>query len=148
MITDKIENCSLYNLDIKFRKAFAFITGNSLKELPVGKHNIMGEEVFALVSEYSTKSAEESFLEGHKKYADIQCIISGNELIGYAPFGKQELISEYNGEKDFHLFKGEASFFILHEGMFALFYPGDLHMPGIKNIETAAVKKMVIKVAL
>lgn len=148
MIADKIENFSLYFKEEKFKKAFSYITGNVLKNMPAGKYEIMGDEVFALISDYNSKSPDSGKLEGHKKYIDLQYIISGNELIGYAPIGSQEICSPYDAEKDFHLFTGDCSFINMQEGMFVVFYPHDLHMPGIQNKVSAAVKKLVIKIAV
>lgn len=148
MIADKISNYRIYNLGEKFEAAFKFLTGSSLRELPVGKYAIAGEEVFALVSEYETVPENEKFLEGHRKYIDLQCVISGEELIGYASLGSQEVVSEYNEEKDYLLTKGEAFFIGMEEGRFAVFYPGDLHKPGVMKSKKEFVKKVVIKVAV
>jgi len=101
MIVDKTDNLKLYsNLGSKFQKAFSFITDPELMLLDNGKYEIDGDNAFALVSEYKTKDELDGKLEAHRKYIDIQFLAKGTELIGYAPFYRQKVITEYNEEKD------------------------------------------------
>ena len=147
MIVDKTDNLKLYtHLGSKFQKAFTFITDPELMLLDNGKYEIDGDNVFALVSEYKTKDELDGKLEAHRKYIDIQFMAKGTELIGYAPFNKQELITEYNEEKDIVFFNGDRSFIKMEQGMFAVLFPYELHMPGIKSSMRKDVKKVVIKV--
>jgi YhcH/YjgK/YiaL family protein len=147
MIVDKAENLNLYtHLGAKFQKGFNFILDPELMLLDNGRYEIDGDNVYALVSEYKTKVESEGKLESHKKYIDIQFLAKGNELIGYTPFNNQELITEYDEAKDFQLFNGDKFFINLHQGMFAVFFPYELHMPGIISSKQTYVKKVVIKV--
>ena len=147
MIVDKTDNLKLYtHLGSKFQKAFTFITDPELMLLDNGKYEIDRDNVFALVSEYKTKDEIDGKLEAHRKYIDIQFVAKGTELIGYAPFRNQEIISEYDEEKDLILFAGEKSFIKMEKGMFALFFPNELHMPGIKSLIRDDVRKIVVKV--
>ena len=147
MIVDKTDNLKLYShLGSKFQKAFSFITDPELMLFDNGKYEIDGDNVFALVSEYKTKDELDGKLEAHRKYIDLQFLAKGTELIGYAPFNKQELMTEYNEEKDVAFFKGDKSFIKMEHGMFAVLFPYELHMPGIKSSIREDVKKVVIKI--
>jgi YhcH/YjgK/YiaL family protein len=147
MIVDKTDNLKLYaHLGSKFQKAFTFITDPELMLLDNGKYEIDGDNIFALVSQYKTKDESDGKLEAHRKYIDIQFIAKGTELIGYAQFRNQEVISEYNEVKDIAFFKGDKSFIKMEQGMFAVLFPYELHMPGIKSSFYEDVKKVVIKV--
>jgi len=147
MIVDKTDNLKLYShLGSKFQKAFSFITDPELMLFDNGKYEIDGDNVFALVSEYETKDELDGKLEAHRKYIDLQFLAKGTELIGYAPFNKQELMTEYNEEKDVAFFKGDKSFIKMEQGMFAVLFPSELHMPGIKSSIREGVKKVVIKI--
>jgi YhcH/YjgK/YiaL family protein len=149
MITDKLENAQLYYpLGGRIEKALKYLEETDLNNLPEGKHEIDGENIFALINVYETKDSGDCNLEAHKKYIDIQCVARGSELIGYAPLNSQTVIKEYDDEKDFALYSGTPSFIKLEEKMFAIFFPGDLHMPGIMFVESAQVKKAVIKIKL
>lgn len=147
MIFDKIENAHIYkNIGERISKSFEYIKATDLKTLPAGKYPIDGENIFALVSEYKTKSEQEGKLEAHKKYIDVQYVISGEELMGYAPLGNQQILEPYKEENDIVFFTGDKSFTKVSEGMFAIFFPEDVHMPGISTGKISDVKKLVIKV--
>ena len=151
MIIDKIENANIYkNFGERINKAFDFIENTDLKNLNPGKYEIEGKNIFALISEYQTKPESEGKLEAHRKYIDVQYVISGEERMGYAPLNKQEIIEKYKEENDIIFYKGEKSFTKVEEGMFAIFFPVDLHMPGISTGNPpradSHVKKLVIKV--
>lgn len=147
MIIDKIENAYLYNnISERINKSFEYIRTTDLKNLPTGKYLIDGENIFALVSEYQTKPESEGKLEAHRKYIDVQFVISGEELMGYAPLGNQQILETYKDENDIVFFTGDKSFIKVSEGMFAIFFPEDVHMPGISAGNISDVKKLVIKV--
>jgi YhcH/YjgK/YiaL family protein len=119
-----------------------------LKNIQPGKYEIDGENIFALVSEYKTKSESEGKLEAHKKYIDVQYVIDGEELMGYAPLNGQEILVPYKEENDIVFFTGDKSFTKVSTGMFAIFFPTDVHMPGINTGKISDVKKLVIKVRI
>lgn len=147
MIIDKIENATIYKkLGERIKKSFDYIKQTDLKNLAAGKYEIDGENIFALVSEYKTKPEVEGKLEAHRKYIDVQYVISGEELMGYAPLGTQQILEPYKEENDIVFFTGDKSFTKVSEGMFAIFFPEDVHMPGIMTKESSPVKKLVIKV--
>jgi YhcH/YjgK/YiaL family protein len=144
MIIDNIQKALLYeNLHPGFAKAFDFIRKTDFSKLADGKYEIDGDNIFALIQEYKTKDIAK--LEGHRKYIDIQYIHSGVELMGVASLNDQTVISD-DPEKDLTFYEGEASFIKLESEMFAIFFPQDLHMPGIKLTDAKHVKKIVIKV--
>ena len=149
MILDKLKNCNkFFSLGPGFEKGFKFILENDLSQFADGKYEIDGEKVFALVSSYATKSASEKLPEAHRKYADIQCMISGNENIGYAHLGSQKVTTDYNDEKDIIFYDEVSFYFRLPAGSFAVFLPDDIHMPGIIDGVACNVKKVVVKVRL
>lgn len=148
MIVDQIKFIEKYkNLDGRVELALEFLEQTNFKDIAPGIYKISGDDLFYIVSEYKTRPAQEGKLEGHEKYIDIQSVIHGEEMIGYSPLTNQVVTSEYNKEKDYALYEGSASLIKMIPGMFAIFYPNDLHMPGICNMKKT-VKKLVIKVKL
>jgi len=146
MIIDKIENAKLYyNLGMRIKKALDYTRQTDLKNLQPGKYEIEGDNIFALISEYETKTESEGKLEAHRKYIDVQYVIEGEELMGYAPLGNQQILEPYKEENDIVFYNGEKSFTKVTAGMFAIFFPTDVHMPGICVEKMSAVKKLVIK---
>lgn len=146
MIVDKIGNSGFYQcLHPRFDKAFEYINKSDFSKLLDGKYEVEGNNIFALVQEYNTKDPKDASLEAHKKYIDIQYIHTGAELIGVAPLNNQNVVRA-DPEKDIAFYEGGASFVNLEAGMFAVFFPWDLHMPGLRVHQPLKVKKIVIKV--
>jgi YhcH/YjgK/YiaL family protein len=147
MVLDKIENATLYeNLHPGFKKAFEFIRKSDFSNFLPGKYAIEGEEIFVLINEYETKGIHESYPEAHQKYIDIQIMISGSEMIGYAPKSNQDIVEEYDKKKDIAFYNSTVNFFELKTNMFAIFFSNDLHQPGIALGKSKTVKKAVVKV--
>jgi YhcH/YjgK/YiaL family protein len=149
MIIDKIKNLNLYAFNNPgIHKAFEFIKNFDFEKLQDGRYEIESNDVYAIVSTYETKDRRDSICEAHRKYIDVQYVAKGKELLGYLNFHNQKIHEEYNEEKDCLLFDAEPSFINFTENMFAVFYPDDLHMPGIMLKEKSPVKKVVVKVKI
>lgn len=130
-----------------WNKAFAYLKEANLAALTPGKHLIEGENVFALVTEGSAKSADTGKWEGHQQYIDIHYVISGKENIGLAPITSASVITPYDGAKDIGFYKAEGQFHEADTKTFFLVFPEEAHLPGIKvNGYNEPVKKIVIKV--
>ena len=151
MIIDSIQNAQLYlKIHGNFEKSLGFLSKVKFEDFKEEKIIIDDNNLFAIINDYMTKDIGISQLESHKKYIDIQYILEGEELIGYAPMGNQNISVEYDAEKDIIFFSDNPLFYAkLTKGMFAILFPEDLHMPGIKtnNISTS-VKKVVMKVLI
>jgi YhcH/YjgK/YiaL family protein len=148
MVIDRLENSALYqHFGPKFIKAFQYLRETDFAQVPKGKYEIDGTDIIAIVNEYDTVPASGEQMEAHKQYIDIQYIVSGQELIGHDLLQGQAPSKAYDETADYWLFGGAPSFFSRMEpGMFAIFYPTDLHMPNIRVDEAVAVKKVVMKV--
>jgi YhcH/YjgK/YiaL family protein len=134
----------------RWDKAFTFLKSNDLKSIEVKRHDIDGDNLYAPVSEYITKSPENAMYESHRKYIDIQYVISGKELIGIAPASKlKEVLTPYDALKDVELMTVEEG--VTHNadpGRFFIFFPEDLHCPGLMDGENSPVRKVVVKVKI
>ncbi len=147
MIFDSLENASLYrNLSPDFALGFEYLKSDRARTDPPGKHEIAGNRVYADVHVEPTQPIEKCRWEAHRKYADIQCILSGCERMGVAPVKSMKATTEYEERRDVTFFEGEGSVIAVPEGMFALFMPHDAHLPGIMNGEPKQVRKVVVKV--
>jgi YhcH/YjgK/YiaL family protein len=150
MIIDTLAHASLYaGIHPQFKTAFAFLSRPCLESATDGK-TVLAEpdKVFANIQTYMTKPLEGGSMEAHKKYIDVQYIVSGEEWIGWAPFGGQKVVTPFDAGKDIGFYSGETSLLHLRAGMFAIFFPQDAHMP-CRFIKTACeVKKIVVKVAV
>lgn len=145
MILDLLKHSGTYFFSEDLQKGIEFLKENDFDAMEDGEYEI-GDGVFAIVSEYSTKDAEDCKPESHRKYVDIQYLHCGEENIGWAPLGDQKVLSEYNEASDVVFFDCETQLFKLSAKMFAVFYPGDIHQPGIMVSESSKVKKVVVKI--
>lgn len=147
MIYDHLNNAGRYaKMHPGFEKAFDFLYSNDVAAMENGTYTIDGEEVFAIVNSYDTEPEEKRIWEAHKKYIDIQYIAAGKEKMAVAPLHTMHESQAYNEEKDFSLFKGEGTQFLVDTGYFTIFYPADVHMPNIAAGQPEFVKKVVFKV--
>lgn len=147
MIIDSLENVKHYrNLSEKIKKAFEFLEEIDFEAIEPGRYNVEGDEIFALVSEYNTKIPSDVLPEAHERHIDIQYMVKGEEIMGYAPLEDQDVIEPYNAESDIVFYQSEWSNVKVSEGMFIVFFPTDIHAPGIMIDEQKPVKKVVVKV--
>jgi YhcH/YjgK/YiaL family protein len=134
----------------RWDKAFTFLKDNDLTKLEVKRHEIDGTSVYAPISEYTTKNEENARYEAHMKYIDIQYVVSGKELIGIASMSdKKEITEPYNETNDV-MFMTVSSINNQNAdpGRFFIFFPDDVHRPGLKDGENSLVRKVVVKVRL
>ena len=123
-----------------------FLRTADLAALPLGRHEIEGERLFAIVDEYVTRPPERCRLEAHRRYHDIQYLVSGRERIGYAPLERVRIVEPHDEARDVAFFDGEYDTLTLHPGTFAIFAPHDVHAPQMMIDRPEQVRKVVVKV--
>jgi YhcH/YjgK/YiaL family protein len=152
MILDFIDNSGLYaKMHPRFAKAFEWLRNTNLKVIELGKHIIDGDEVYASVSEYTTKPLEEGRLEAHTKYIDIQYMVDGAEYVGWEYLDGQRVTNVYNSEKDIAFYAGnmiKPYLAPLQSGFFVILMPRDLHAPCLNIEQGQKVRKVVVKVLI
>ncbi len=114
----------------RWDRAFSFLRDRDLAGLEKGRYELEGTDLFVIIDEYMTKNESDTRLEAHRKYADIQYIISGDEIMGIVPLGKTSETVPYNAEKDV-VFLESAKEKLLHAtpGRYFIFFPDDAHRP-------------------
>jgi len=134
----------------RWDKAFTFLKENDLAKLEIKRYDIDGNNVYAPISEYLSKEDTVARYEAHRLYADIQYVISGRELIGVAPLaGLKDVLVPYDEAKDIEFMTVNTIKNVpAAPDRFFLFFPSDIHRPGLKDGDNAPVKKAVVKVKL
>ena len=146
MIIDKLENISKYKPIIS-DKVIEFLK-NISSGTPAGHYEIENG-VYANIDEYSPKQFENCKFEAHKKYIDIQMVLSGEENLEYTNSDGLEVAEEYDENKDVMFFKNtknDTDIVNLTPYKFAFIYPHEAHKPQIKTASDC-VKKVVIKIS-
>jgi YhcH/YjgK/YiaL family protein len=148
MIIDQIANSHIYSaLHPRLRLAFDTILQIDLASLAVGMVELDGENLYAMVQQYSSKPIEEGLWEAHRRYMDLQLVIQGTEKIGYANLDRLTH-GKYDAAKDFVPLFGQGDFLTLQTDNFVLLLPQDAHMTGIAVNAPAPVRKIVFKISI
>jgi YhcH/YjgK/YiaL family protein len=131
----------------RWEKAFTFLKNSDFPKLESKRYDIDGDNLYATISEYKTKDPETTNFEAHRKYIDIQYVISGEEVMNVVPLSTvKQVITPYDGSKDIEFIT--VSKIVNHKASpsnFFIFFPDDAHRPGIKVDASLPVKKVVIK---
>lgn len=132
-------------MDPKFKVFFDFVAENDLLTMEQGTYELDGESLFVINTEIDGKKAEDAVLEGHEKYIDIQLLLDGSEAFGWKAKEDATTISQaYDAEKDLVFYADEADEIInMQAGQFMVFFPEDLHAPGISE---GSIRKVIAKV--
>ena len=149
MILDQIDNTRLYiGLHAGFAKAFEILTDKTLAQKEDGKYTVDGEKIYYTIQRYTTKPLSDGKLEAHRKYIDIQFLLAGVEILGYAPLKGLTTAEEYNPQKDIAFFNTpkEITKVILEPGLFCILFPDDAHLPCRQLNGPTEVRKVVIKI--
>ena len=76
----------------------------------------------------STKAPD--LAEAHRNYLDIQYIVKGKEVVGWADLAACEIVGEFNEAKDIGKYTGPFEYLTINEGICYVAFPEDAHMPG------------------
>jgi len=148
MIFDVLENAKLYSsITPSLDRAFSFLLSNDLASLEPNRMEIDGESAYILVQQYILKPETSGKWEAHKRYIDVQYLVSGNERVGYSAITKMKL-GDYDPQKDFQALSGIGQNLQFKAGSFMVFFPQDAHMPGLANGFESPIKKIVVKCAI
>ena len=141
---------SYYGNSERWKDAFRFLSEKDLAHLEPGRYDIDGDNLYATISNYMTKDPDSAYFEAHRKYIDIQYVISGKEIIGIAkPVAAKDVITPYDTTRDIEFLTVEkASYRLATPHDFFIFFPDDLHKPGLKDSISSPVTKLVIKLRM
>lgn len=145
MIFDKISNIDNYNLP-KSVKIFVKTLNDNIEN---GKYKI-DDDNYANVDIYTTKEHDECFLEAHKKYIDIQILLSGKEQLDYTDISGLKLKDDYDEKRDvmfFYVPDSPINTVQLKKGYFVILGTSEAHRPQMNyDNNSCEVKKVVVKI--
>ena len=132
-------------------RALDFLRSRDLGELADGTIEIDGKQVFAIVQRYETLAPAEPKFEYHRVYIDIQVIVTGTEIIGWAPAERMAVTEPYDAGKDIcfgSVREADRTLVRLEAGQLAVLYPEDGHAPKLAAGAIGPVMKIVLKVSV
>jgi YhcH/YjgK/YiaL family protein len=147
MIFDEINRADLYyHLSSPLNDSFDFLRSKKFSYQNPHTYKIGTEGIYAIPQEYTPKKKADRSIESHRKYIDIQVMVEGTEYLGYADKNILHCVG-YDEEHDTERLTGTLTFLPFRKDYFAILFPQDAHMPGVKARGcTKIVKKVVIKV--
>jgi biofilm protein TabA len=144
---DKNQFAKQYHLNqAAWDKAFAYLKNTDLKTLSNGRHVIDGDNVFAIVTEAPTKDYDKTAFESHRKYIDLQYVITGEENMAKTLVSSVRVSKPFDEATDLANYTGEGKIYTVPAGSFMLFFPTEAHRPNITPGGNKVVKKIVIKI--
>ena len=134
------------------QKAFDFLRELQDNDFSDGKVEIDGTNVYAIFQSFpSTPVSGALKFEVHRRYIDIQYLVDGKELMGWAHSDKMMTTIPYNADKDalYGVVPLESVTYIRYSaGQAVILYPSDAHSPGLADGISEAIKKVVVKIAV
>ncbi len=121
----------------------AFDAVNALTEYENKKNYPLSDGNRFFIAVQGTKPV--GLAEAHRKYLDIQYIVKGKEVMGWADLADCRLSGEFNEEKDVGKYEGDFDYMTIREGMCYVAFPEDAHMPGCHLEEPSDFVKVVVK---
>ncbi|NLG98436.1 MAG: DUF386 domain-containing protein [Chloroflexi bacterium] len=133
-------------------QALDYLMGINPDELKEGKIAIDGDQVYAIISRYTTREPGETVeIEGHHKYIDVQYIAAGTEAIGWIGLDQIGKAFVYDAKQDAwkcYVPLSDVSMLKLSAGQAAVLFPEDAHCPQLSFDSPQQVVKIVVKVAV
>jgi YhcH/YjgK/YiaL family protein len=150
MIATNVKHIGKYKgLSPLLDKAFDWVMAGGWEALPEGKHEIEGASLYAIVQRYDSKLAEKCRFETHRRYIDIQMLVSGTEIMEAADPSSLRVSEPYKPDAEFYSSPaaGPCCSFVCSKGDALVFFPEDAHRPCIaKDGRPEPIHKIVLKV--
>ena len=149
MIVDQIQNYAKYmHLPRGIVRAIEYLGSTDFTFVENGQYELDGKNLMSIVNRYKTKHPEQAVWESHRKYIDVQFVAGGNERFGHIPLGSAPPVkTPYSDEKDVIFYEPGIDTFEAPMGTFMIFYPDDIHAPGLA-VGTPPTPNEVVKVVV
>ena len=146
MIFDSLNHIEAYKgIHPGVYKGLCLLRDTDFSKLEDQRYEVDGDDLFFFVQSYESNPSNDT-PEAHRKYIDIQCVLSGGETMGVAPLEEMTEEVEARPDNDIWFYRGATDTVTLLPGRFAVLFPGDAHAPGVAVDTPAPVRKVVVKV--
>ena len=147
MIYDKIRNLPLYASihPAYMEKVVAFFKRVEDENLPDGKYELDGKNLFVNLGTRDTGPDDDKKWEAHRLYADIQAVLAGAQRISYCNISDAEITEPYKEDIEFFRPTRPGIPCDLYAGDFIMLFPEDLHQPDCVTPGFTYARKAVVK---
>ena len=147
MLYDSLKHIEFYKgIHPGVYRALEILRDTDFSQLEDKRYEVDGDNLFFFLQSYETKPDNDT-PEAHRKYIDIQFLVSGREKMGVAPLEDMSEEVEARPDGDIWFYRGPMDYITLTAGgRFAVLWPGDAHAPSIAVDSPAPCRKCVVKV--
>ena len=147
MLYDSLKHIEFYKgIHPGVYRALEILRDTDFSQLEDKRYEVDGDNLFFFLQSYETKPDNDT-PEAHRKYIDIQFLVSGREKMGVAPLEDMSEEVEARPDGDIWFYRGPMDYITLTAGdRFAVLWPGDAHAPSIALDSPAPCRKCVVKV--
>lgn len=101
-----------------------------------------------MVGLHKTRPVAGAAYEAHRKYLDIQYVVTGEEVVGWAPLNSLEPADEFDADGDIGFYRGAGELIRVPAGYCYVVFPEDAHMPDCHLEQPREFWKIVVKIKL
>ena len=130
-------------------RALEFLKSHDFTTFTGGRYTIEGDLMYANVDIVDTRVYEETKIEGHKDYMDVQFLVIGKERMEVLIRQTAPDVVEAYDDKDCYFYdptQGGTVTITVRPGDYCIFYPGELHRTLIAPHEVQQIRKVVVKI--
>lgn len=137
------------SLEERCMEAVKFLSQLNAEDLSLGRHDV-NEGFFYNVIEYDTTNEADKPYESHRKFVDIQFLLSGVEIMQIIDIDRLQVKNLYDSIKECTLYKSlnNTASIILRPGSVMILYPKDAHRSMSYNGTVNHVVKIVGKIRI
>ena len=150
MILDQISQMKNYVSTLPaLQQVIEILESGKLDSLELGNYTTEHKNIRYNLFTYMTEKTEASEYEIHRKEADVQILLKGQERMDIASRDMLTATTAYDDEKDFYMAKGEKLLsYHAKQGSFVVFFPGEPHAPNLVDESSNQVVKVVFKILM
>ncbi|GIP28513.1 hypothetical protein J23TS9_36430 [Paenibacillus sp. J23TS9] len=133
------------------RQVIDVLDQTDFDSLEEGRYELNGSDIYLTLSGLESLDPIGSRAEKHELFIDIHYLVGGSECIGWKAHSDEDVAREIRPGQDISLYEstGAEQLLELEPGMYAVFFPTDVHRPGLRGkhgIMGEPIKKVVVKV--
>lgn len=131
------------------KKALEFLKETNFNRLEPGNYPMGEGDIKAMLKHERTKARDEGQFESHRQNIDIHYLLEGEETIGFARHNSNAAMTVNELERSDYALYDKVHYgmeLVLKPGMFAIFFPADLHSPCLSTEAGMEIKKVVVKI--
>jgi len=145
MLYESLKDWKRYDFGPAWKEVMTWVDAN-IETIGLGSYEVAGCKVF--VTEGPTRPEEGIRYECHRRMADVQIVLRGEENMYNLPAVDLTPVDPFDEDKDIGFFAEPIAYtpVRLKRGIFAVLFPWDAHMPSMAvDGVPSTVRKLLVK---